>query len=389
MTIEQLVTTAGDGILKDGSECSAEIREYFQGESVDRLAEHVDRCLEAPFNKSGLVLQDLVNELGRRLGFQVSNGIYQGTSKGDNYDGLWVADDGRAIVVEVKTTDTYTIKIEKIANYRNLLIESGKISEESSCLIVVGRQDTGEVEAQIRGSRHAWDTRMLSTEALISLVRIKESADEDETIQKIKSLLIPFENTRLDHLVDILFTAAKDVESAVELETHATDDDGDGVEAETGSKQSHTPRDAIKVIRDAAIHALSTKSGKKLIAHKRASFWSPDKSVRAVCTVSKRHKNGRYWYAYHPAWDDFLGESQESYFILGCVGKHSAYALPHQFIHAQLPHLHMTNPEHEKIYWHVDLMESEDGVISLRSYGTKESIALTEFEMDLEFDTQA
>lgn len=389
MTIEQLVATAGDGNLKDGSACSDEIREYFQGESIDRLAEHVNRCLEAPFNKSGLVLQDLVNELGRRLGYQVSDGVYQGTSKGDNFDGLWEDDDGRAIVVEVKTTDTYTIKIDKIANYRRLLIDSNEIPGKSSCLIVVGRQDTGEVEAQIRGSKHAWDTRMLSTEALISLVRIKESADEDETIQKIKSLLIPFEYTRLDHLVDILFTAAKDVESAVELETHASDEDEVGNESETGSKQSHTPRDIIKNIRDGAVRAISAKSGKKLIAHKRASFWSPDRSVRAVCTVSKRYKNGTYWYAYHPAWDEFLSGGEQSYFILGCVGKTTVYALPHEFIHEQLPHLHKSNPDDGKIYWHVHLMESEDDTISLRSYGTNENVPLTEFEIDLEPGAQA
>jgi len=35
-------------------------------------------------------------------------------------------------------------------------------------LIVVGRQDTGELEAQIRGSRHAWDIRLISAEALLT-----------------------------------------------------------------------------------------------------------------------------------------------------------------------------------------------------------------------------
>ena len=34
-------------------------------------------------------LQDIVNELGRRLEFDVENGRYQGTHFGDGSDGIW------------------------------------------------------------------------------------------------------------------------------------------------------------------------------------------------------------------------------------------------------------------------------------------------------------
>ena len=53
--------------------------------------------------------------------------------------------DGHSIVVEVKTTDTYRIDLNTIANYRRGLIKKGTISEElSSVLIIVGRDDTGD-----------------------------------------------------------------------------------------------------------------------------------------------------------------------------------------------------------------------------------------------------
>jgi len=116
------------------------------------------------------VLQDLVNELGRRLDYKVTNGRYQGTSTQIGFDGIWTSPEGHTIVAEVKTTDTYRIALDSIAGYRQKLLAAKTFSEPSSILILVGRQDTGELEAQIRGSRHAWDIRLISVDALLKLV---------------------------------------------------------------------------------------------------------------------------------------------------------------------------------------------------------------------------
>src|SRR5262249_18174744 len=80
----------------------------------------------------------------------------------------------------------------------------------SSILFVVGRSDTGDLEAQIRGSRHAWDVRLISVDSLFRLVVLKESVDNPQIIQQICEILIPKEFTRLDHIVDIVFLAAED-----------------------------------------------------------------------------------------------------------------------------------------------------------------------------------
>jgi len=129
--------------------------------------------LSSTFDKAGMVLQDLINELGRRLDYQVINGRYQGTSKAIGYDGIWSspAPEKSTIIAEVKTTDAYRISLNAIAHYRQELLTNGSVTGEPSILILVGREDTGELEAQIRGSRHAWDIRLISTEALIKLVR--------------------------------------------------------------------------------------------------------------------------------------------------------------------------------------------------------------------------
>ena len=67
--------------------------------------------------------------------------------------------------------------MQKIASYRRELIASAQLDEErSSILIVVGRQDTGDLEAHVRGSRHAWDVRLISVDALLRLMFLKETS---------------------------------------------------------------------------------------------------------------------------------------------------------------------------------------------------------------------
>lgn len=183
-SIEQVVATAGNGELKDGSLCSTELRSFLAQVSTPKLASYVERCLSSGFVKSGMVLQDLINELGRRLDFSVINGRYQGTTNAVGFDGIWKSPEGRSIVIEVKTTDAYRISLDKIAEYREKLTTAGHMSKTSSILIVVGREDTGELEAQVRGSRHAWDIRLLSTEALLKLVQLKENAEDVVTGKK-------------------------------------------------------------------------------------------------------------------------------------------------------------------------------------------------------------
>src|SRR5271165_1345790 len=157
LSIEQIVSSAGDGALKDKSPCSDELREYLSQISSETIASYIDQCLASSFAKGGMVLQDLVNELGRRLGYSVENGRYQGVRNANGFDGLWLSPETHSIVVEVKTTDTYRFLLDTIAAYRTKLSEASKMTGPSSILIVVGRDDTGDLEAQVRGSRHAWD----------------------------------------------------------------------------------------------------------------------------------------------------------------------------------------------------------------------------------------
>lgn len=382
-TIEQAVAMAGDGDVRDGSDCSRELREYLSRISSDKLFEHVDHCLSLSFNRSGFVLQDVVNELGRRLGYNVEYGLYRGKANAINFDGTWKESSGQQIVVEVKTSDAYRINLDTVANYRECLIRESSISEISSILLVVGRKETGDLEAQIRGSKHAWDTRVISVESLINLVKIKEGADEDITITKIRSLLTPFEYTRLDNIIDIMFTATRDVESPLELSSQDSESAA-SVSDTQKLVQQHTPHRTVDMLRKHIISLLSKRDGISLIAHKRAQFWTPNHRVRVVCTISKRYDGvSNYWYAYHPQWDEFLDAGDIGYFVLGCLDKKTAYVLPHVEISRQLSNLNTTS-RGGRMYWHIHLEDDQETgmALILRGDGRRQSIAAFEMCFD-------
>jgi hypothetical protein len=210
--IKQIISFAGAGQLRDGNDASIELRDFLSRVPSTYLARYADECLKESFEGSGFALQDVINQVGKRLGFSLTYGRYRGTTNQIGFDGLWQAPDGHAVVVEVKTTDTYRIDLNSIAAYRRALINQDECSEDrSSILIVVGRQDTGDLEAQIRGSRHAWDIRLISVDSLIRLLTLKEEVEDPQIIGKICAILIPREYTRVDGIIDLVFSTAEDV----------------------------------------------------------------------------------------------------------------------------------------------------------------------------------
>lgn len=383
-TIEQVVSFAGNGKLRDDSECSHELREYIAQIPSIKLAEYIDQCLSSSFQNSGYALQDLVNELGRRLDYTVENGRYAGRTNAVGNDGLWHSPETTALVVEVKTTDAYRVSIDTIANYRNELLRSGKIDENSSILIVIGRQDTGELEAQVRCSRHAWDVRLVSAEALTKIVFLKENADEDETGRKIRGVLVPVEYTKIDALVDVVFTAAADVEPTV------LEDDAEGEKEKNEAENLKSRREersfeftdakALQEKRDQIIQTIAAREKKPLIKRTRAMYRSSDRSIRVACTISKRYDTKvPYWYAYHPSWHEFLLGGENGYFVLGCMDRSAFYSIPVAKIAPLLETLNTTE-RNDKKYWHIHLIEGPTGNLELVIPGS-DNVDLNPHEM--------
>lgn len=364
MSLEQIVNISGNGKLLDNSEASKELRSYLSQATTEKLKEYVSYCLSNSFQQGGYVLQDIVNELGRRLEYSVINGAYSGTKNAIGYDGIWTSPEGSSIVVEVKTTDAYRINLDTIANYRLRLSREGTINENSSILIVVGRQDTGDIEAQIRGSRHAWAIRMISAESLLKIVALKESSEDEETLNKIRSLLVPFEYTRLDSIIDIVFTTATDASSSDELSVAIHKEGCQQTSEKIHSKHDRTDANIIKSIRSAIVERFGKSKSISLIAKSRALYWTNDKLIRMACTISKPYTKGSdYWYAFHKKWLDFLGEGVEGYYVLGFVDKKNFVAIPVDIMRKNTDKYYKTG-QNDNLYWHI-LVDKTPGGFSL------------------------
>lgn len=371
-SVKQIIAIAGNGKLADGNETSSEFRGLLSKISSDVLSRYAEECLSESFQDSGLVLQDTINEIGRRLGFGVQDGRYRGRSGDIGNDGLWKLPNDCHIVVEVKTTDAYRIDLNTLAKYRQALCEKNLISEaESSILIIVGRADTDDLEAQIRGSRHAWDIRLISIASLIRLMRLKESVEDPDTLKRIHQLLVPKEFTKLDAIVDLLFVTAEDAKNSDEINAPISVD-----------KQSdlQPQKLAPAAFNDACADIVAKRLDKDLVKRTRVLFSSPDESVRVICAVSKKYedsKKGNYWFAFHPHQRKELESSTGSYIAFGCGSPQMIILIPGADFLSWVSGMGTTEGE-DRMYWHVQIFDQEDGIFLVRKKG-EEKINLSKY----------
>ena len=125
---------------------------------------------------------------------------------------------------------------------------------------------TKRIEAQVRGSRHAWDIRLISVDALFRLVKIKEELEDQNTIGRIRAILVPQEFTRVDGIIDLVFNATKEVKSE-EIEE---EEEGEGERA--GKKSTFVPVQ----FRDACITRLQSYLGESLVKQTAAVYATPN-----------------------------------------------------------------------------------------------------------------
>jgi len=115
LNIQQIISWAGDGHLRDGSPAATDFREYLDLIPASLLSQYCQQCLDEAFQESGLALQDLINYVGKRLGFEVEFGRYRGNQRSIGFDGIWKFPSGHQAVVEVKTTSACQLRLETIS----------------------------------------------------------------------------------------------------------------------------------------------------------------------------------------------------------------------------------------------------------------------------------
>jgi hypothetical protein len=197
------------------------------------------------------------------------------------------------------------------------------------------------------------------------------------------------EYTRLDGMIDVMFTTATDVEQSSQV----IEPDADEAVTTESSKErakgtwEFTDSKLLQSKREEVIAAISKRAGTKLIRKSASLYWDADHVVRIACSISKRYTdrgpNYRYWYVYHPAWDTFLSEASKGFFVLGCMDLQVAFAIPFDVIHPLRDTLNITELKDGTIYWHVHLAETPDGISMLLPKKGK-PLSLEPFRVSLE-----
>lgn len=363
--------------MLDESACCDEFRSFLAIVPSKKLEKFSEQCLTEAFPDSGMALQDVVNEIGVRLGAEAIRGRYRGTKKHNGFDGLWKFPSGNSIVIEVKTTDAYRIDLNVIADYRRKLILDGLASEAtSSILLVVGRQDTGDLEAQIRGSRHAWDVRIISVDALIRLMRIMEDVDDPVIVQRIHNILVPREFTRLDAIAEVLFSATEEVKQ---------DETPIEVKEQSEEQKAGVSKSVPVAFHEACVQRIQLKLKATLVKRSRSGYTSADNTIALNCSVSKEYSpdtNPNYWFAFHPHQQTFLKKHSVAYVAFGCGSSANLILIPYTVLEPWLQHTWITEVG-ERMYWHVVIYRENQNYSLRLKKGTK-AIDLTPYAVPCE-----
>lgn len=352
--IDQLIAFAGEGKLRDDNSTSNEFRSLLRAVTSEVVGQWMEECLENRFNDFGFVLQDVCNEVGFRLGFEVIHGVYRGHHN-EGYDGLWRIPGGKAILVESKASADFSINLSRISEYRKQVApQLGMRFEDISILIVVGADETSEFEAQVRGSRFAWDIRLLGMKSLFRLLQLKEALDDPKVEKQIQEILIPQEFTRLDRIIDLIFATAEDAKDDESLDEDAKESTRESLPGKTRSN-----------FHGAILPRLEKHFGAPLVKRSRTHWATPDDSKLVSLRVSKHFVDGNldYWFGLKQSAREALQEHKNAYCAFGLGSPEKVVVLPMPVLDKFIDGFFTSTKEDGSvIHWHVKFVNTETGV---------------------------
>lgn len=353
--VDQLIAFAGEGKLRDGNETSRDFRDLLRAVPSDLLEAWVQQSLDDRFPDFGFVIQDIVNEIGHRLGFTVVHGVYRGTTGGDGLDGAWQLGN-RAIVVESKASTTYSIDLDRIAGYLDQIRGCEReFTVDKSVLIVVGDDETANLEAQVRGSRWAWTMRIIGIRSLVRLLKLKESLNDIGVERQIQEILFPQEFTRLDRIIDLVFATTEDA-TALDLRDVVEEDDGGEIREAASFHSEVVPR-------------LEAYFRTPLVKQSRVLWSSPDGATLVSCQVSKEYDRDdmHYWFGLKRSTQNVLAEHKNSFCAFGLGSAHVVVLLDYGKIDDALRSC-FTSPDKGGgiLHWHLRFKRSGERILLLK-----------------------
>lgn len=312
MTINLTQILSLVGKLDDslGEQTSSKRFRVFLKENVKDIAivrDYVEECLRNKGDQYNCALQDLINFVGEFLGFVVEYGRYRGITGELGFDGHWTSKTGFHLVIEVKTTEVYSITTSTLTGYVDGLISQRRVPnwDQAMGLYVIGRPDP-EIRAlsnSIVAERRTDQLRIISSDALISLAEMMNEYDVSH--EDILEVLKP-SGPNIDGIADLLARLAAQRETGLPEPSPPPPGDGDGPLlpestsywlAPVGSDEKRAAEEVIKnVVGEEHVYAFGERTpGRKVLKPGDwIAFYATGKGVVAHAKVASAPMKGEH-----------------------------------------------------------------------------------------------
>jgi len=209
---------------------------------------------------------------------------------------------------------------------------------------------------------------------------------EDQLLtDKIRKVLLPFEYTRVDNIIDLVFETQKDAEPQQEVQTVESENADVAVQSDDNiAHYEFTPTAELEAKRSACVDAFYKQRSLSYVRKSKTNFVDEGGNIAVTCAISKRYDRPSqvYWYAMHPAWLSFMHSVNEGYFLLGCMDTNLFYAVPVKLIQSVLEKLGTTTKKNGEQYWHI-LLAEDNSMVKWNLSKVGEMIDLNEYHITI------
>jgi hypothetical protein len=242
-TLDQILGLVGTLDDAPGTDTPRERFRAFLRTSVGSLGavrDYVEACTKNKGPQYDHALQDLVNHAGALIGFAVEFGRYKGVPNDVGHDGLWRWSDF-TIVVEVKTTDAFSIQTATVVGYVDRLISKGAVADwdHAMGLYVFGRTDSQlrQLANSIVAEKRTHQLRIATVDDILSLAELVQeghiSADEAVALLKPGGVFVA-DAVRLLARIAARATDPQTVESSEPITAAAVEEAASAYRTEAG-----------------------------------------------------------------------------------------------------------------------------------------------------------
>jgi hypothetical protein len=140
---------------------------------------------------------------------------------------------------------------------------------------------------------------LISIDALIKLMFIRVEVDDPALIDKVRRILLPFEYTRVDNIVDLVFETQQETEQKAQTSAELDLEEDKGEQGEHGT-WNFTPSDQLEDKRWQVVNAFFKLKSVEPIKRSRTNFSDvlPIQFVESILPSLNTTKKGdkEYWH---------------------------------------------------------------------------------------------